>query len=538
VATLFTSASSQILARAGASITSYNGSDGFAVSALVKPAAIGVRQGVWGAGVSGSANNFFRLDITAGGNAQARARDGSGVSDSSSTGTLSAGTIYQMGYQGTSATSRQAVLEGVLATASTTSRIPAGINRTTVGGVPDSGTAAYMNGTIYYVAEWAKTLTQSQWDMLADRIHPLEVAPEYLLSVWLLNGRSTEIDIVGVCELTPTNSPTKADNDGFLRSYKPIYGWGMASAAPVGEDNTSELPVAAVTVEALAPTATTTERHISNVPVSAVTVAGLAPTATKTENRNSTLPVAAVTVAALAPTATTTEKHISNLPLATVAVAGLAPTATVATNHTVNIPVAAVTVAALAVTASTTEHHISALPLAAVTLQAYPVTAEATGVSDSTDTHDGHYHIPVPARPKRTKLIRRRKKILRKLRREVKEETKELISALEREDVTDIRAQLEGLQAELRELVLAETRRALALEEEAFLRDLERQEREKEEAAQREAERLALEAHYRGLREMLEGIRLEAERIHDLGIEDALQALLLALDEEDEYEFN
>ena len=223
----FVSASSQVLARSGASITTYP----FSVSVLAKPTSIGLRMGVWGSGVSGSADNFFRLDITAAGAIQARART-TAVSDATGAGTLSAGTVYQLGYLGTSATSRQAVQDGVLSTANTTSRAPAGMNRTTIGAVPDnSGT--FSDLTVYYAAEWDTTLTQADWDMLADRIHPLLVKPANLVSLWMPNGLSTEIDLVGRNELTPTNSPTKANNDAIL--YLPRGRWGgAASPAAVG----------------------------------------------------------------------------------------------------------------------------------------------------------------------------------------------------------------------------------------------------------------------------------------------------------------
>lgn len=176
-----------------------------------KPNSVGTAGTIFSITTSGSANNYFRTDISASGANRTRTRDGASVSDAITTTLMTAGTWYFVGSRWNSATDRAAFLNTDKAT-NTTSRTPTGVNRTAIGRSSESAGTSYLDGTVAFPALWNIGLSDADFAQLARGTHPLRVRPDGLLSYWPLKGLATpETDIVGKNELTVTGA-TKADN--------------------------------------------------------------------------------------------------------------------------------------------------------------------------------------------------------------------------------------------------------------------------------------------------------------------------------------
>ncbi len=128
------------------------------------------------------------------------------VGTSTSAGTVVNGTYVQAGAMFTSATSRQAVLAGVLATVEATNLTPAPINTTQVGSsfAPQN----FYDGSIAEAGMWTVALSQADWTSLALGVSPSLIRPDKLLAYWKILGNSPEVDLMTTAHvLTVNNAP-------------------------------------------------------------------------------------------------------------------------------------------------------------------------------------------------------------------------------------------------------------------------------------------------------------------------------------------
>lgn len=85
-----------------------------------------------------------------------------------------------------SATSRFAGIDGVLGVEQTTSRIPTGLDRTTIGRLTQITPSNYMSGRIAHAAIWQAALRTHEIAALAAGVLPLFVRPDALVAYWPL----------------------------------------------------------------------------------------------------------------------------------------------------------------------------------------------------------------------------------------------------------------------------------------------------------------------------------------------------------------
>jgi hypothetical protein len=97
---------------------------------------------------------------------------------------------------------------GTAGSPQTTSRVPASLNRTTLGALDNSlGVNSYYAGGMAEVAFWTAALSDTDIAVLATGVCPLLVRPEALLAYWPLWGiYSPETDLVGGFNMTVTGT--------------------------------------------------------------------------------------------------------------------------------------------------------------------------------------------------------------------------------------------------------------------------------------------------------------------------------------------
>jgi hypothetical protein len=206
----FASASSQYLEVASALVSAAP----FSFGCWYKPTAVGAAQTVFAVATAGSADNHWKLDLAASGVVRFRART-TGSSDALTVGTLSAGAWHFVGCRAVSATERSVFLNSEKVN-NTTSRAPAGMNRTALGRSPESAGTSYANGVIAYPALWSVGLSDADFAALARATHPSRVRPAALVEWWDLTGVSPEPGPHARNEPAVTGA-TKADNARIFR---------------------------------------------------------------------------------------------------------------------------------------------------------------------------------------------------------------------------------------------------------------------------------------------------------------------------------
>ena len=136
----------------------------------------------------------FTLDIAnlISGSHSIAARTGAATNNSNATSVFGAseGRWWHVAGTFASATNRQAWISATPGTVQATSRVPSGINSTSIGASLESGgTAAFFDGAIAHAAIWNVALDASAISRLARGTLPTEVARESLISYWpLLSG--------------------------------------------------------------------------------------------------------------------------------------------------------------------------------------------------------------------------------------------------------------------------------------------------------------------------------------------------------------
>lgn len=206
---LFASASSQALTHAASPVS------GLPISVHVwakAPASIATDYTMISVGLSSSATVYLELLLRSTGGIRLRHNQGGSPQAASSTGTVSAGQIFQAGGVMASTSSRKTYLNGVLDGTNTVNYgTPAhGWNNTTIGRRADNGTTPqYYEGWIAEAALWAASLTDADMEALGAGVSPIEVQPDGLIWYWPLYGvNDPEIPHFGAGELTLVNAPT------------------------------------------------------------------------------------------------------------------------------------------------------------------------------------------------------------------------------------------------------------------------------------------------------------------------------------------
>ena len=166
----------------------------------------------------------FRLGLDAAAHVQANTGNSAGSTAALSSTTYSASTWFHAAgvFDITTATDRAAFLNGGGKGTNTTNRVPAGIDRTSIGFNDNAAPANPFGGTgTGYIAEvglWNTNLTDSEILVLARGASPLLVRPGNLVAYWPLLGRhSPEIDLVGGANMAIQGTLSHSGN------HAPIY---------------------------------------------------------------------------------------------------------------------------------------------------------------------------------------------------------------------------------------------------------------------------------------------------------------------------
>jgi hypothetical protein len=196
---------------------------------------------------SASARNAFQLVMNTTETILARTGDGASFNSSETAGTLTAGAWAHAGAVFASATSRTAYLDGTAATPDTNSRVPSGINQTTIGLTShSSGTLANpWNGEIAEVGIWDVALGDAEMKALAKGISPLLIRPASLVYYWPILGKyNPEIDRISGGALTVTGTTQAAAHPRIMyprvdtpaRMILPVAGGGFNPAWAIGSN--------------------------------------------------------------------------------------------------------------------------------------------------------------------------------------------------------------------------------------------------------------------------------------------------------------
>lgn len=142
---------------------------------------------------------------------QLRAKTAASSSQASTTTSPSINTWHHACSVAASATDRAAFIDGGSKGTSTTSRAPAGADRTSIGCRGDVTPSRKWSGDISHVAVYSEALTDQEVATLAKGISPLRVRRDALIAYWPIGGQSPEIDIVGGLNLTVNGTPAKSE---------------------------------------------------------------------------------------------------------------------------------------------------------------------------------------------------------------------------------------------------------------------------------------------------------------------------------------
>lgn len=164
------------------------------IACWAKTSITATAQSIVGLYTSGSAfnRNSFILQLSTGDAVRFSTADGAGQSNASTSTTISANTWFHACGRTSSASSRDAYLNGGGKGSNATSATPTGINRTSVG-VGDGSSASNQfapagTGDIAEVAIWSIALSDADIATLATGVSPLSVHPESLVGYWPVIG--------------------------------------------------------------------------------------------------------------------------------------------------------------------------------------------------------------------------------------------------------------------------------------------------------------------------------------------------------------
>lgn len=162
-----------------------------------------------------TADDQFRL-VTAG-NAvgdpvQFAVRTSSGTFTAVTTTGYSLNTWHHAVGVAASATDRRVFIDGGSKGVSTSSKIPSGLNRISIGRLGDSTPSNHFSGRIAEVVIWNVALTDVEVAVLAGGVSPLRVRPGNLKGYWPIFGASPETDFSGQGNNLTVTGATIADH--------------------------------------------------------------------------------------------------------------------------------------------------------------------------------------------------------------------------------------------------------------------------------------------------------------------------------------
>lgn len=207
---------------------------------------------IWSVVDKDANNAMFAMLITSGGFAEVRTR-ASTTSDASGTTTNSytVGAWNHLAIVCTSATLREVYLNGDVANkgTSTTSKTPAGIDRTSIGRIGRLSPVLPFNGRIEHVTCWNAALSLSELAVLAGGVHPARIRPSNIVGRWPVWGlHSPEIDLAaGLYPLTVTGAtlaegaPVRPFGSRFWGSYPVIEAAGGPTFQPAWASQSNSL---------------------------------------------------------------------------------------------------------------------------------------------------------------------------------------------------------------------------------------------------------------------------------------------------------
>jgi hypothetical protein len=173
--------------------------------------------------------NEFDLRLTSGNQVSAAIGDSVGFSQSNAPGTFTANTWFHAAAVFASATSRTAYFNGAASTPNTTSRVPSGINGTSIGKQLSASPgniplAPAGTGDIGEAAIWNVALTDADIAALAAGLSPLLVRPDALVGYWpLLGVGSPENNLVSnVSRMTITGSLSQSEHPRVFLPKRPV----------------------------------------------------------------------------------------------------------------------------------------------------------------------------------------------------------------------------------------------------------------------------------------------------------------------------
>ena len=291
----------------------------FSFGCWIKPESVAAGA-ILSIAVSGSTDNYWKLEISGSNVIRFRTRASAANSDALTAATVSVGTWYYVGLTATSATSR-AVFLGTDKGTNTTNKTPTGMDRTSIGRSAESTGNGYFDGIISQPCIWNVALSDADHALLAGGDHPLSVQNGSIVSYWPFNGGSPELDSVGSNNLTVggsavyTNTEAPVDHRGSITKQDiALASLAIGATTTTSSGNTSAIPLSAITVDKFAASAATTELHQSTVPLKAIALQGYAIAAQTSDQQVSALPLKDLALVAYAPTATVTTGNSSAIP--------------------------------------------------------------------------------------------------------------------------------------------------------------------------------------------------------------------------------
>jgi len=133
----------------------------------------------------------------------------SGAANAATTTTFTVNTWNHACAVEASATDRRVYLNGAGKGTNTTSKVPAGIDRTTLTADNDTAQGFPFAGSVAHVAIWNVALSDAEVNALAKGAHPYTIKRGALTHYWPIRGDSPEIDLVGGANLTVSGTPVQ-----------------------------------------------------------------------------------------------------------------------------------------------------------------------------------------------------------------------------------------------------------------------------------------------------------------------------------------
>ena len=183
---------------------------------------------------SSAASAGFTMGLSSGGSALYAKTEAAGTANQAITSVgYSAGTWYHGCAVFTSATLRDAYIDGGSSGTNTTSRTPASLDTTAVGiYIRNAVATSFMDGRIAYAGIWNVALDTSEIAALAKGYHPKTIRRSALKFCW--DGVSSELVDQFGAPLTKTGTVNRADSPRIIRGSQGSARWLSVAAGGGG----------------------------------------------------------------------------------------------------------------------------------------------------------------------------------------------------------------------------------------------------------------------------------------------------------------